>query len=87
MIRAELTNEGSGRPPIASACGIVAKEGSPVLALCRMLLDAGHDPASPMTAIQTRRRLRSRARMGSCALCDADSNLDPLATPGARSRS
>ena len=34
----------------AAACGIVARGSSPVLKLCRMLVDAGHDPVLPLEA-------------------------------------
>jgi hypothetical protein len=34
----------------ATACGIVARGSSPVLKLCRMLVDAGHDPSLPLEA-------------------------------------
>jgi hypothetical protein len=44
-IRAGLTGSST-----ASACGIVAQGGSPVLALCRRLVAAGHDPATPLEA-------------------------------------
>ena len=33
---------------IAEAEGITVTIGSPVLALCRKLVEAGHDPATPM---------------------------------------
>jgi len=32
------------------ACGIVGRGPSPVLKLCRLLVDAGHDPAAPLEA-------------------------------------
>jgi hypothetical protein len=44
-IRAELI--GSDR---CSAIGIVARSTAPVLALCRLLVEAGHDPATPLEA-------------------------------------
>jgi hypothetical protein len=34
----------------ATACGIAAHSSSPVLKLCRLLVDAGHDPGSPLEA-------------------------------------
>jgi hypothetical protein len=34
----------------ATACGIVARGSSPVLKLCRLLVDAGHDPGLPLEA-------------------------------------
>jgi hypothetical protein len=40
MIRAELTGSHT-----CTALGITAKSGSPVLALCRKLIEAGHNPA------------------------------------------
>ena len=43
-IRAELAGSDS-----ASALGLVAISSSPVLALCRLLVEAGHDPGTPMT--------------------------------------
>ena len=43
MIRAEL--EGS---ETATAAGITVRTGSPVIALCKALVAAGHDPAEPM---------------------------------------
>jgi hypothetical protein len=45
MIRAELT-----RSDTCTALGITAKSGSPVLALCRKLIEAGHDPSMPLEA-------------------------------------
>ena len=42
-IRAELT-----KSDIATAEGITVKAEVPVLALCRKLLEAGHDPATPL---------------------------------------
>jgi hypothetical protein len=33
-----------------SASGITVKSESPVLAVCRKLIDAGHDPATPLEA-------------------------------------
>ena len=44
-IRAEL--HGSAQ---CSALALVAVGSSPVLALCRELIDAGHDPSAPLTA-------------------------------------
>jgi hypothetical protein len=44
-IRAELT----GRET-AEACDVVANGSSPVLALCRKLVDHGYDPATPLEA-------------------------------------
>jgi hypothetical protein len=44
-IRAEITGDDG-----ASACGLVVHSGSPVLALCRKLIEAGHDPATPLDA-------------------------------------
>jgi hypothetical protein len=44
-VRAELT--GSDR---CSAIGIEVRGAAPVLALCRKLVDAGHDPATPLEA-------------------------------------
>jgi len=34
----------------ATACGIVARSSAPVLKLCRLLVDAGHDPGLPLEA-------------------------------------
>jgi hypothetical protein len=45
-IRADLIGQNQ-----ASACGVVVSgRNAPVLALCRALLDAGHDPATPLDA-------------------------------------
>jgi hypothetical protein len=41
-IRAELVGDDA-----CTALGITVKSPSPVLALCRKLVDAGHDPATP----------------------------------------
>jgi hypothetical protein len=55
----ESERESSRRGPIAelagdddacTALGITVKSPSPVLALCRKLVDAGHDPATPLEA-------------------------------------
>jgi hypothetical protein len=43
-IRAQLAGD------ICTALGLTAKSDSPVLALCRMLVDAGHDPSTPLEA-------------------------------------
>src|SRR5262249_2023327 len=45
-IRAQLAGD------IWPALGITAKSGSPALALCRKLIDAGHDPAKPLEAFR-----------------------------------
>jgi len=45
-IRAELV----GDDDACTALGIRVKSPSPVLALCRKLVDAGHDPATPLEA-------------------------------------
>jgi hypothetical protein len=42
-IRATLSGD-----DIVTALGITAQSSSPVLALCRQLVAAGHDPATPM---------------------------------------
>jgi hypothetical protein len=44
-IRAELT-----KSDIATAEGITVKAESPVLALCRKLIDVGYDPSTPLEA-------------------------------------
>ena len=44
-VRAELAWDDT-----ATACGVVARSLSPVLKLCRMLIDAKHDPATPLEA-------------------------------------
>jgi hypothetical protein len=44
-IRAELTGSDA-----CTACGITSRSSSPVLALCRKLVQAGHDPATPLEA-------------------------------------
>jgi hypothetical protein len=44
-IRAELI--GSDR---CSALGMTARSTAPILALCRLLIEAGHDPATPLEA-------------------------------------
>lgn len=45
MLHAELV-----RSDRAIACGIVARGPSPLLRLCRLLIDAGHDPDTPLAA-------------------------------------
>jgi hypothetical protein len=45
VIRAELAWDDH-----ATARGIVARGSSPVLKLCRLLVDAGHDPSTPLEA-------------------------------------
>jgi hypothetical protein len=45
VVRAELAWDDH-----ATACGIVARGSSPVLKLCRLLVDAGHDPSRPLEA-------------------------------------
>jgi hypothetical protein len=66
-VRAELI--GANR---ATALGVEAHGPSPVLALCRGLLEAGHDPATPLhayrgdiglTPIGSRSRVRNRCRL------------------------
>jgi hypothetical protein len=44
-IRATLTGEDR-----AEARGLSAASGSPLIALCRKLVEAGHDPATPLEA-------------------------------------
>jgi hypothetical protein len=34
----------------ALACGLVVRSGSPLIVLCRQLVAAGHDPATPLEA-------------------------------------
>jgi hypothetical protein len=43
-IRAQLLGD------ICTALGITAKSDSPILRLCRKLVDAGHDPSTPLEA-------------------------------------
>jgi hypothetical protein len=45
LIRAELTGSDG-----CSALGLTINSSSPVLALCRALIEAGHDPATPLEA-------------------------------------
>jgi hypothetical protein len=45
VVRSELTGDDS-----CSALGFTAKSFSPVLALCRQLVEAGHDPSMPLEA-------------------------------------
>ena len=45
VVRAELAWDDH-----ATAYGIVARGSSPVLKLCRLLVDAGHDPSTPLEA-------------------------------------
>jgi hypothetical protein len=45
LIRAELASDDR-----ATACGIVARSSSPVLRLCRLLVEAGHHPGLPLEA-------------------------------------
>jgi len=47
--RAELVGDDS-----CSALGITVRSSSPVLALCRKLVDAGHDPATPLEGLSRR---------------------------------
>ena len=44
-IRAELSGS-----DCASACGVAVRSGSPVIALCRQLVAAGYDSATPLEA-------------------------------------
>ena len=45
VIRAELAWDDH-----ATACGIVARGSSPILKLCRLLVDAGYDQSAPLEA-------------------------------------
>ena len=45
MIKAELIGDST-----ALACGHVVVSSSPLLGLCRKLVDAGHDPQTPLEA-------------------------------------
>ena len=45
VIRAELAWDDT-----CTALGIIVRSPSPILALCRKLVDAGHDPAAPLEA-------------------------------------
>jgi hypothetical protein len=48
MIRAELIGSDS-----CTALGLIAKSGAPMLALCRKLIEAGHDPSMPLEAYRS----------------------------------
>lgn len=45
-IRADLEGDDT-----CSALGVTVRSSSPVLALCRQLVDAGHDPTTPLEAL------------------------------------
>ena len=45
MIRAELSSDS-----YATALGVTVRSPSPVLALCRKLIEAGYDPGTPLEA-------------------------------------
>ena len=45
VIRAELAESDT-----ATALGIIAKGSAPIIKLCRLLVEAGHDPATPLEA-------------------------------------
>jgi hypothetical protein len=53
-IIADLHDDKGGAQPTASALGITAKAGAPVPALCRKLVKAGYDPATPLEAYRNR---------------------------------
>ena len=48
MIRAELAGD-----DIATALGIAAKSSTPVIRLCAMLIEGGHDPAAKLAGMST----------------------------------
>lgn len=50
MIRAELFRRAGAREHTAAALGVEATCEAPVLALCRKLVAAGHDPAESVEA-------------------------------------
>jgi hypothetical protein len=61
-IRAELS-----RSDRCAAAGLSVRARAPVLALCRALIAAGHDPRTPLEAWRDERlclRVRSRGRGG-----------------------
>jgi hypothetical protein len=64
-LRAELS--GGGAASTATAAGITVQADAPVLALCRRLLAAGHDPATALEAYRGSNlclRLRSIGESG-----------------------
>src|SRR6516225_4860375 len=63
-IRAELTGSDG-----CSALGLAINSSSPVLALCRALIEAGHDPATPLEVYRgTTLCLRVRSIGGAAAV-------------------
>jgi hypothetical protein len=60
----------------ATALGIVARGYSPVLTLCRLLLEAGHDPSTPLEAWRGDTLCLHVRSIGEAArLCVEDDNI------------
>jgi hypothetical protein len=60
----------------ATALGTVVKGGAPVLQLCRLLIEAGHDPATPLEAWRGGTLcLRIRAIGDAAGMCVSDDNI------------
>jgi hypothetical protein len=78
-IRAEIA--GSNQ---ANACGVTVSRHAPVLALCRALIGAGHDPATPLEAYRGSTlclRVRSIGEGAKLTVSEATSDGKPRFAP------
>jgi hypothetical protein len=79
-IRADLIGQSQ-----ASACGVIVPgRNAPVLALCRALIEAGHDPTTPLEAYRGSTlclRVRSLAEGAALTVSEATNDGKPRFAP------
>jgi hypothetical protein len=78
-LRAELTGS-----DMAAAAGITVRAGSPVLVLCRKLVEAGHDPSTPLEAYRGHTlalRVKSIGRAAGLEVNSSGAGLKPVREP------
>jgi hypothetical protein len=78
-IRAEIVGQNQ-----ANACGVTVSRHAPVLALCRALIGAGHDPATPLEAYRGSTpclRVRSIGEGAKLTVSEATSDGKPRFAP------
>jgi hypothetical protein len=80
MIQAQLSGDDT-----CTALGITVRSSSPVLALCRKLVEAGHDPATPLEAYRGDTlclRVRSIGRAAKLEVNSEGTGFRPRPQPG-----